>query len=74
MRKRREITLLLGPFLANALTCEAYFATVSGRPCGSGHSIGWSVVRRGPPEAREGDLGAGSQDDRAIEQTIPKII
>jgi hypothetical protein len=34
MRRWREIALLLSPFLASVLTCEAYFATVGGRPCG----------------------------------------
>ena len=34
MRRRREISLLLSPFLASALTRGAYFATVGGRPCG----------------------------------------
>lgn len=32
MRRPREMALLLSPFLATALTREAYFAMVGGRP------------------------------------------
>jgi hypothetical protein len=34
MRRRREIALLLSPFLASALICEAFSAR-RGYPCGS---------------------------------------
>jgi hypothetical protein len=33
MWRRREMALLFSPFFESALTCEAYFATVGGRPC-----------------------------------------
>jgi hypothetical protein len=32
MRNRREISLLLSPFFANALTWRMYFVTLGGRP------------------------------------------